>query len=73
METQESQIIIYKGYSIVPDFRNPYSNVPEFMYYPTSEGVQHDGDMDEDGYHYCGNCKWAESIEEAKACIDDLN
>jgi hypothetical protein len=62
----------YKGYTIEEDFRNPYSSTPEFMFYPTSEGVQHDADCDEDGYHYAGNCEWRDSIEEAKQEIDEL-
>jgi hypothetical protein len=69
MNTQKTE---YRGYSIEPDFRNPYSNVPEFMYYPTEQGVQHDADYDGESYRYCGNCKWSNSIEEAKAEIDDL-
>jgi len=55
----------YKGYTIEEDFRNPYSNKPEYMYYRTSEGIQHDADCDQDGFFYTGNCKWADTIEEA--------
>jgi hypothetical protein len=61
----------YKGYSIQPDFRNHYNREPEYMYYPTAEGINHDADCDDDGYHYCGNCKWADSLEEAKDAISE--
>lgn len=62
----------YRGYTIQKDCRNPYSAKPEFMFYPTSDGVQHDADCDEDGYFYCGNCKWEDSIEEVKWKIDEI-
>lgn len=62
----------YKEFTIEEDFRNPYSNKPDYMFYKTSEGVQHDGDYD-DGWHYTGNCKWASSLEDAKNEIDELN
>lgn len=58
-------IIGFNGFTIVEDYRNPYSNTPDFMYYPTSEGVQHDADYDGESFRYCGNCKWASSLEEA--------
>lgn len=61
---------IYKGYTILEDNRNPFG-ATEFMFYPSDEGVQHDADMDQDGYHYCGNCGWASTIEEAKDLIDE--
>ena len=62
----------YKGYTIEEDFRNPYSNNPDYMFYPTSEGIQHDADQDSDGMRYCGNCKWSHTIEDAKDQIDKL-
>jgi hypothetical protein len=65
------EAIQYKSYSITEDHRNPYSNKADFMFYPTSQGVQHDADYDGD-YHYTGNCKWADTIEDAKAEIDEL-
>lgn len=62
----------YKGYSIVPDFdRIPYNKEPQYMYYPTSEGVNHDADLDGEDYRYTGNCKWADSLEEAKDAITE--
>lgn len=64
----------YKLFTIEEDYRNPYSNVPEFMFYLTSEGVQHDADcMDGESFTYTGNCKWASTLEEAKMEIDELN
>lgn len=62
----------YKTYTIQQDYRNPYRKEPEFMYYPTAEGISHDGDYDGESWKYCGNCKWASSIEEAKLEIDEL-
>ena len=64
--------MIYKNYTIEEDFRNPYSNKPDYMFYPTSEGIQHDEDCDQDGFFYVGNCKWTDSIEDAKAQIDEI-
>lgn len=62
----------YKGYSIQPDFRNPYNRNPEYMFYPTEQGIDHDADYDGESYSYAGNCKWADSIEEAKLLIDEI-
>lgn len=61
----------YKDYTIQEDYRNPYSIKPEYMYFLTDDGVQHDGDYDGESFKYCGNCSWADSLEEAKAEIDD--
>jgi hypothetical protein len=70
----------YKGYSIQEDpekGRDVYSD-PEKGYrlrlilYPTEQGIQHDYDGDSEGFRYCGNCKWADSIEEAKEIIDEI-
>lgn len=68
--TSTVEKIEYRGYTIEPNFRNPYRVEPEFMYYPTEEGIQHDADCDEHGMVYTGNCKWADSLEDAKECID---
>jgi hypothetical protein len=65
------EAIQYKSYTIQEDFRNPYGNKPEFMFYPTEEGIQDDADCDGDGFHYCGNCQWADTIEEAKDLISE--
>lgn len=62
----------YKSYTIEEDYRNPYSKKPEFMFYPTEEGVQHDADYVNESYRYCGNCKWADSMEEAVEIIDEI-
>lgn len=61
----------YKGYSIEKDQRNPYGPA-EFMFYPTSEGVDHDADYDGEQYKYCGNCRWASTLEDAQYEIDAL-
>jgi len=68
---QQTAPIRYKGFSIVEDYRNPYSNKPEFMYYPTSQGIQHDGDCVDGQMVYCGNCTWCDSLESAKDEIDE--
>ncbi len=66
------QPIQYKSYTIQPDHRNPYGK-SEFMFYPTEEGVQHDGDCtDGESFSYCGNCEWASTLEGAKEAIDEL-
>lgn len=62
----------YKSFTIEEDYRNPYSNKPEYMYYPTADGVQHDADYVNESWKYCGNCEWESSLEEAKAAIDDI-
>lgn len=62
--------MIYKTYTIEEDQRNPYGK-PEFMYYLTEDGVQHDADYDGESYKYCGNCKWASTLAEAKDEIDE--
>jgi len=65
----ETLKISYRGHTIEPDYRNPYSSKPEYMYYPTEEGPDHDYDLVGEDYKYCGNCGWADSIEEAKDAI----
>jgi hypothetical protein len=62
----------YRTYTIEPDHRNPYAQKPDWMFYPTEEGIQHDADLDGDDMKYCGNCKWASTLEEAQQEIDDL-
>jgi hypothetical protein len=62
--------VLYKGYTIELN-REGVCSSTDFVLYPTAEGKQHDSEMDEDGYHYCGNCLWADSIEEAKELIDE--
>lgn len=62
----------YKTFTIVEDYRNPYSKTPEYMFYPTVDGADHDYDLVGEDYKYCGNCKWEQSLEEAKAAIDDI-
>lgn len=63
----------YKGYTIEEDpFYNPYSKNTHYCYYPTEKGRQDDADYDGESFVYCGNAKWADSIEEAKDEIDAL-
>jgi hypothetical protein len=64
--------IKYRNYTIQEDFRNPYSSKPEYMFYPTAEGIDHDADCDGEGYYYTGNCKWTYTLEDAKAEIDAI-
>jgi hypothetical protein len=61
MNTLTEQIK-YRTYTIEPDYRNPYSNRPEFIFYPTDKGRDDDPD--------CGNVRHASTIEEAKNEID---
>ncbi len=65
------QKVEYKGYTIEPDSSYPYA-MGRFKFYPTEEGVQDDADFDGESYKYCGNCKWADSITDAKWEIDDM-
>jgi len=62
----------YKGYTIEEDYRNPNSNKPDYMFYPTAEGIQHDADCDQDGFFYTGNCQWDSTLEGVMAEIDEL-
>lgn len=65
--------MIYKTYTIEPDYsRIPYNKDPQYMFYPTEQGIDHDADYDGESYRYCGNCKWADSIDEAKDSIDEI-
>jgi hypothetical protein len=59
----------YRGYSIEQDNT---MHIDRLIIYPTEAGIQHDCDGDSEGFRYCGNCKWADSIEEAKEIIDEL-
>jgi hypothetical protein len=61
--------ILYKGYTITTDYQGGWYE--RIMFYPTEQGIDHDADMDENGYHYCGNCQWVDSIDEAKDAIDE--
>lgn len=61
--------IEYRGYTIQMDStNNPYGK-PQFMYYPTDEGISHDADCDGEDFRYCGNCRWADTLEDA---IDEI-
>lgn len=62
----------YRGYTIQEDPERSYSQEAEFVVFPTDQGIQHDADYDGDGYKYCGNCKWCDSIEEGMETIDLL-
>lgn len=64
--------IFYKGYTIEEDYRNPYNKDPEYMFYPTEQGVDHDADGDSEGYRYTGNCKWTDDVLTAKLLIDEV-
>jgi hypothetical protein len=60
----------YKGFTIEKEYIYPKGH--RWMYYKTSEGVNHDYDTSDDGQVYCGNCKWASTIQDAVAEIDEL-
>lgn len=63
----------YLGYTIEQE-TEPWSVLAgqKVFYYPTKEGVQHDGDYDDGRWKYKGNCRWASSIEDAKTEIDEI-
>lgn len=61
----------YRGFTIQED---PEAYVKgSLMFYPTEEGIQHDGDVTASGnWKYCGNCHWSgPTVEEVKRDIDD--
>ena len=51
--------------------QHPYTGEWEYMYYPTAEGIQHDGDSDCDGFKYCGNCRWSSDLDDVMDSIDE--
>jgi hypothetical protein len=59
----------YKGYSIEQDTT---LHTDRLVIYPTEAGIEHDYDYNGSNYTYCGNCKWADSVEEAQEIIDEL-
>lgn len=65
----ETLPVIYGKWTI--DTCKDGSSVLDLIAYPTEQGIDHDYDMDQGGYRYCGNCLWADSIEEAKELIDE--
>lgn len=65
--------IFYKGYTIEEEddpWMIKYGSL--FFFYPTAQGIQDDADYDGDRYVYCGNRRWAGSIQEANDMIDEL-
>lgn len=62
---------VYNGYTI------DVSDAPHngnFVIYPSDHaGPDHDYDWTGDGWSYCGNSKYADSINEALIIIDELN
>jgi hypothetical protein len=66
------ETITYRGFEIKEDTRNPYAQRHEVEYKFFPEGNEDDDADYEDGsYYYTGNGKWVDSIEEAKAAIDE--
>lgn len=75
MATQATTTILpveYKGYTIQEREDTYYKGMCPFVLFPTEQGIQHDYDYNGSGNTYCGNCKWADSIEEAKEMIDEI-
>jgi hypothetical protein len=60
----------YRGYSIEQDTT---LHPDRIIIYPTLAGIEHDHDYNGSSYTYCGNCKWADSVEEAKEIIDEMS
>jgi hypothetical protein len=61
----------YKNHTIEVDPEYGFSSALRYIIYPTEQGMQHDYDYCEESFVYMGNCKWADSIEEAKLLIDE--
>ncbi len=59
--------IQYRTYTIRWD-----SDRQDYMYFLTEQGEDHDYDYEDGCYQYCGNCKWAFTVECAKTEIDSL-
>jgi len=59
----------YKGHNIEQNTEAFHSE--RLIIYPTDQGVQHDYDYVDGSFIYMGNCKRANSIEEAKRIIDE--
>jgi hypothetical protein len=57
------EAIQYRGYTIKVD---GYGWYPRYKFFPTDEGENDDADYDGESFHYCGNARWADSLEEAK-------
>lgn len=60
----------YKGYTIQEDVECLFSG--SLVFFPTEQGIQHDYDCEGESRRYSGNCKLADSVEEAKAFIDEF-
>jgi hypothetical protein len=65
----------FLGYTIQEeDQRNPYASGSEFKFWPTHQGEQDDCDCDDgETFTYCGNGRWADTLEEAQETISELN
>lgn len=59
----------YKNFSIEP---SELGYRPCYIFYPTDQGPQDDGEYEDGSFRYTGNCKWADSLSEAKLLIDEI-
>jgi len=59
----------YKGHTIEQN-TDPFHS-ERLIIYPSDQGIQHDYDYVDGSFIYMGNCKRANSIEEAMEIIDD--
>jgi hypothetical protein len=64
--------IEYRGYTIQENLDVYYEATNDYIFYPTSEGIQHDADLVGEDYIYTGNCQWAGSVDDAKDEIDSF-
>lgn len=62
----EKSRVYYRGYTIEPEDHYRYA------FYPTRQGRDDDADFDGESFVYCGNAKFASSIEDAKDEIDAI-
>jgi hypothetical protein len=67
MDTLTSGQTKYRGYTIEPTER-PYDK--GFDFFPSDPGRDDDYDLVGEDYKYCGNVRFASTIEEAKNEID---
>lgn len=62
----------YRGYTIEEDSGYGFTSGEQYIIYPTEQGIDHDYDLDDDSWRYCGNCRWSSSIEGAMDTVDDI-
>ncbi len=63
----KTDTITYRGYTIEPST----SRLPGYEYFPSDDGRNLDIDCTVDGFKFCGNIRYATTIDDAKDMIDE--